>query len=155
MPALTGYSQAFHSDSSGTASTRQVSLGTRAVDTNGNEYVYAKGTASVTTDTWVTFDEGWNVTRAVANGQGRVGIAMSDNPLSSFGWYQVYGQGRGNVLASFADNGKIFLTSTDGSVDDADVGGDFVVGAIGRSAVASGSATIELNYPIVQDVAMD
>ena len=142
MPALTGYSQAFHSDTSGTASTQEVNLGVRALDADGNEYVYAKGTASVTTDTWVTFDEGWNVTRAVADGQGRVGIAMSDNPLSSFGWYQVYGKARGTVLAGFADNGKVFLTSTAGSVDDADVAGDFVVGAIGRSAVVSGSPPI-------------
>ena len=54
-------------------------------------------------------------------------------------------------VAGFADNGLIYCTSTAGSVDDAVVAGDLVVGAIGRSAISSGAATVELNYPFVTD----
>ncbi len=155
MPELTGYAQEFQGNTSATASVTEIQLGTRAFDSNGNEYVYAKGTASVIEHNWVSFDEGWNVTRTVADAQGRLGIAMAVNPLSSFGWYQIYGKATGSVKTGFANNGKVFLTSTAGSVDDADVGQDFVIGAVGRSAIGDGSATMELNYPIVQDVAFD
>ncbi len=155
MPELTGFTQEFQGNTSATASVAEIQLGVRARDVDGNEYVYAKGTASVVLHNWVSFDESWNVTRTVANAQGRLGIAMAVNPLSSFGWYQIYGRATGSVKAGFADNGKVYLTSTAGSVDDTDVGQDFVVGAIGRSAIGDGSATMELNYPIVQDTAFD
>ena len=155
MARLTGFGQSFQSDTSATASSQEFTLGARAFDVSGNEYVYAKGTASVLVNTWVTFDEGLNVTRTLADAQGRVGIAMAAIPLNAFGWYQVYGKAIGNVSAAFADNGKVYLTATAGEVDDADVGQDFVVGAIGRSGIAGGSATMELNYPVVQDTALD
>ena len=122
-----------------------------------NEFISLKGIASTVVGTWVTFDEAGLTTRAVANAQGRVGIAMAITVANTFGWYQIYGSATGLCLTGFLDNGKVYLTATDGSVDDADVAGDVVIGAIGRSArvVATGMATFELNYPIVLDLAID
>ena len=60
----------------------------------------------------------------------------------------------GGVLASFADNGVVFLSATAGHIDDADVAGDKVEGAIGRGAIDdpnTGQAWMELNYPFVDD----
>ena len=133
----------------------EYTLGTRTQDASGNEYIYLKGVASTAEHSWVSFDEEYQTTLLAANAQGRVGIAMAAIVADKYGWYQIYGKGTGKVLTGFADNGKVFCTSTAGSVDDADVSGDFVVGAIGRSAISSGVATMELNYPIVQDTVFD
>jgi hypothetical protein len=135
-------------------------LGTRARKRGtGDEFIYLKGVASVVAGTVVTFDEAHVTTRAVANGQGRVAVAQAAvDATTEFGWFQIYGRAAATVLAAFADNGKVYLTATAGSVDDADVAADFVVGMIGRSAIdtpSTGLAYMELNYPVVMDLAFD
>lgn len=126
-------------------------VGTRTQTADGKEYIYLKGVASTAVNSWVSFDEAYVTTLLVANAKGRVAIAMAAIVADKYGWYQVYGSGTGKVLASFADNGVIFSTSTAGSVDDAVVTGDLIVGAMGRSAVSGGVATVELNYPFATD----
>jgi len=129
-------------------------LGTRAVN-GGDEYIYLQGVASTVAGDWVTFDEAHLTTRAVANGKGRVAVAMAAVVASSYGWYQIYGKNTvAKALTGFADDAQIYLTATAGSIDDAVVAGDFVVGAMGRSAVSGGVITAELNYPIVHDSAI-
>ena len=156
MAQLTGYPQGFHADTDTVDSSELVPTGTRAYDTSGNEYIYLLGVASTAANSWVTFDEAHTTTLAVANAKGRVAIAMAATIADKYGWYQIYGSATGKVLTGFADNGAVYLTSTAGSVDDADVAGDAVIGAIGRSAAtASLTATMELNYPIVMDIAID
>lgn len=144
-----------HSDTSVVDTSEEVPVGTKAKDKDGNEYIYLQGVASTVANDWVTFDEAHLTTRAVADAQGRVAIAMAAIVANEYGWYQIYGQATGNVLAGFADNGKVYLTATAGSVDDTDVAGDAVIGAVGRSAISGSSATFELNYPMVQDLAID
>ena len=157
MAYLTGPTQLFEADTDTIDSTKQYELGTRALDTSGNEYIYLQGVASTLENSWVTMDEAHLTTLAVADAQGRVAIAMAAIVADKYGWYQIYGKATGLCLASFADNGKVYLTSTAGSIDDADVTGDVVIGAIGRSArdTDTGAATFELNYPIAQDLAID
>lgn len=127
-------------------------LGTRAFDTAGNEYIYLQGVASTAAGSWVSFDEEHATTLLAADAKGRVAIAMAATVASTYGWYQIYGKNTiAKVLTGFADNGLVYATATAGSVDDAVVAGDRVRGAIGRSAIASGVATMELNYPSVAD----
>lgn len=133
-------------------------LGRKQKDAAGNEFIYLKGVTNCVAGSWVTFDEAHVTILAVANAQGRVAVARSAvDAATKYGWFQIYGSAPGLCLASFADNGKVYLTSTDGSVDDADVAGDAVIGAVGRSArdTTTGLATFELNAPIVQDLAVD
>jgi hypothetical protein len=132
-------------------------VGTKASDENGNEYIYLKGVASTVVGSWVSFDEAGQTTLLVTNAQGRVGIAMAAIVASRWGWYQIYGSASGKALTAFADNGKVYVTATDGSVDDADVATNVVEGAVGRSAVDETTflATFELNYPQVLDLAID
>lgn len=151
MAQLTTMAQAFSGDTSEVDDTAQHELGTEARDTNGNRYIYAKGVASTALNSWVSMDEDYVTTLLAANAKGRVGIAMAAIVADKYGWYQVYGEATGKVLASFADNGIPFATSTPGSVDDAVVAGDLVLNAIGRSAISGGVATFELNYPSVND----
>lgn len=142
-----------------TSTTQKHPLGTKtgAVDTTYGygEFVYALGVASTVVGDWVFIntDDGTTARAAAAGGQGVLGVAMSANVASQYGWYQVYGKAIGNVLAGFADDAQVYLTATAGSVDDADVSGDLIIGAKGASAISSGQAEFELSYPVVAGVA--
>jgi hypothetical protein len=127
-----------------------IPLGTRRF-VGPNEYIFLKGVASVVAGSWVSFDENHVTALLVAGAKGRVAIAKAAVDASTeFGWFQIYGKNtEAKALTGFADNGKIFATSTAGSVDDAEVAGDLVVNAIGRSAVAGGVITVELSYPFI------
>jgi hypothetical protein len=129
-------------------------------DSAGNfaEYIYLQGVASCAIGTWVTYDEDFVTTRTAANAQGNVAVATAAvDATTEYGWFQITGLASALALTAFADNGKVYLTSTAGSVDDTDVGQDFVVGAIGRSAVNETTllADFQLNRPHVQDTAYD
>ena len=132
-------------------------LGTVKTSVDNKKFIFLTGVASTVLGDWVTFDEAHLTIRAVANGIGRVGVAMSANVASNYGWYQIYGSASGKALASFADDGAVYLTATAGSVDDADVGGDAVLNAWGRSAVntTTSLATFELNFPSTMNIALD
>ncbi len=141
-----------------TSTVKNHAYGTRikAVDpTYGEgEFVYMKGVANTLLGSWATlsFDDG-STTLTVADAVGSVGIAMSANVASQYGWYQIYGKAQGLALASFADNGTVFLTSTAGQVDDAVVDGDMVHNALGASTiVGAGLAEFEISYPYSDNI---
>lgn len=138
--------------------TKKHRLGTKKRAVNGNEYIYLQGVASCADGTWVTFDEDFVTIRAVADGQGQVAVANAAvDATTEYGWFTIWGREDALCLASFADNGKVYLTATAGSVDDTDVAGDAVIGAIGRSArdTTTGMAEFQLMYPFVTDLAID
>lgn len=119
------------------------------------EFIYLLGVASTAVASWVTYnlDNGGTALLA-ANAIGPVGIAMSANVASQYGWYQIQGKAVGKVLAAFADNGNVYATSTAGSVDDAVVAGDRVKGAVGASAIdtpSTGLAEMEIARPFMDD----
>lgn len=119
------------------------------------EFIYLKGVANtVVGSVALIAPDDWSTSLAVANDKGKLCTAMSVNVANQYGWYQIYGKGVAKVLAAFADNGDCYLTSTAGSVDDADVAGDFIRGMKGASAIdtpSTGLAEVELGYPEVQD----
>ena len=137
------------------STSKKFRLGTTKKDVAGNEYMYVQGVASGALYDWVTIDEDFVTTRAIANGQGIVGILQSTlDATTDFGWAAISGSHYGKALTSFVDNGVVYLTGTAGSVDDTDVAGDQVYGAIGRSAVdavISGVAEFQLYRPEVLD----
>ena len=141
-----------------TSTTLENALGTRCTARHASygeaEFIYLVGVASTGQSDWVTFDEAYTTTRTVADAKGRVGVSMSANVASQYGWYCIYGRVPAGVLSSFADNGVVFLSATAGHIDDADVAGDKVEGAIGRGAIDdpnTGQAWMELNFPFVDD----
>lgn len=145
-----------------TSATQRHPLGTRvrAIDSSygEGEFVYGIGVANtiVGSVVFLSADDGQTALAAAAGGQGDLGLAMSINLAAGYGWYQVYGKGVGKVLAGFADNAQCYLTATAGSIDDADVSGDLIVGMKGASAIdtpTTGFAELELNYPVVAGVA--
>lgn len=145
-----------------TSTTQNQVLGTivQAVDVDSTaygagEFIYLKGVASTVLGSFVTYNADDNSTALLAaNAIGPVAVAMSINVASSFGWYQISGKAVGKALASYADNGLVYATSTAGSIDDAVVSGDRVKLAKGASAVdtpSSGLAEFEIQRPFMDD----
>jgi len=142
-----------------TLTSKKMQLGTRmkAQDpTYGpGEFIYLKGVASTAIGSVVLFNlDDWSTSLATANDKGPIAVAMSANVANQYGCYQIYGKGVAKVLAGFVDNGDCYLTATAGSVDDADVAGDFIRGMKGASAIdtpSTGLAEVELAYPQVAD----
>lgn len=142
-----------------TSTTQRHPLGTkvRAIsDTYGmGEFVYCKGVASTAVGSAATINQDdWSTTLTVANAIGSIGFAMSANVANQYGWYQIWGKAVAKV-GTVADNANVYLTSTDGQLDDAVVDGDMVHLAKFASAngtPSSGLAEIEISYPYSDDI---
>lgn len=142
-----------------TDTTQKCPLGTivNATDPTygAGEFIYLLGVASTAVGTVVVYNaDDFSTTRASANAIGPVAIAMSANVASQYGWYQIQGKAVGKVLAGFADNADCYLTATAGSIDDADVAGDYISGMKGASAIdtpSTGLAELEIWRPFVRD----
>lgn len=142
-----------------TSTTAKLPLGTRVKafdDTYGEgEFIYLKGVAStVVGSACLIRPDDFSTSLAVANDVGSIGFAMSANVDNQYGYYQIYGKAVGKVLASFADNAACYLTATAGSIDDADVAGDYIANCRGASAIGTpdtGLAELEIAYPSVAD----
>ena len=119
------------------------------------EFIYLKGVASTAIGSCVLINpDDWSTSLLAANNIGDVAFAMSANPASSFGWYQIYGKAVGKVLAGFVDNANCYGTATAGSIDDAIVAGDRIKKCKGASAIdtpSTGLAELEIAYPFVDD----
>lgn len=119
------------------------------------EFIYCKGVSSGAQYAWVTYnaDDG-TTTLLAANAIGPVGILASALDASTkYGWVGISGKLIGKCLTGFADNAKVWITATGGSVDDASVAGDLVNIAKGASSSAanSGIAEFEIHRPFVND----
>jgi len=138
-----------------TSTTKRHPLGTikRAThETYGaGEFIYLLGVASTAVGSFAVYNaDDFGTTLLIADQIGPVGIAMSANVASQYGWYQIHGKAVG-VAAAIADNGNVYATATPGSVDDVVVAGDLVHGAKAASATASGVADFEIARPWVDN----
>lgn len=119
------------------------------------EFIFLKGVASTVVGSVVVYNpDDFSTTLASANAVGPVATAMAATVASTFGWYQIGGKGVAKVLAGFADNADCYLTATAGSIDDADVAGDYIRGMKGASAIdtpSTGLAEVEMWRPSVAD----
>ena len=112
------------------------------------EFVYAKGVASTVAGDLCILESGFTTIRAAADDEGSLGVAMSANVASQWGWYQV----RGRAIVSsgdVADNAQLYLTSTAGTVDDAAVAGDAIAGMRSAGADDTSQVLADLMYPSV------
>lgn len=141
-------------------SAKKMRLGTRRRDYDGNEYVYLKGVTSCAAGSWVSIAASWTAVLAVADTQGMLAIARAAvDAATKYGWFGIWGVHAGLCLASFdGTNGAgTWLTSTAGSVDDADVAGDAVSHAIGLTDrdTTTGMSSFSIAYPFAHDLAID
>lgn len=123
---------------------------------NGNEYIYLKGVASNASGEWLVWDEDYATTRLTADEVGPVGVSMSDfDATTDFGWAQIYGKNTVAKTDTVAADKALYIDGTAGRADDADVAGDSILGAYSMIADATNVATVMLNYPGVEDRALD
>jgi len=124
-------------------------------DLGFGEFIYLKGIDSTVLGSAVTFNRSdCSTTLSVAGIIGPMAFAMGETVTGTFGWYQITGKAVGKVLAGFADNANCYLTATAGSLDDADVAGDYVYKCKGASAIgtpAAGLAYLEIDRPFTND----
>jgi hypothetical protein len=136
------------------STTQELPLRARAMDKDGNEYIYLKGVADTAVGRFVTFDEAGITALLAANAKGSVATAMAATVADRYGWYQIYGSGIGSLAANCADNADLYATATAGVADDAIVAGDRIKGALARGAVTdAANAAVQLNYPFIDDMA--
>lgn len=127
-----------------TDTTQNHALGTivTAIDPTygAGEFVYLKGLASTAVGSAVIFDQyAGTTTLATAGSRGAVGVAMSANVASQYGWYQISGSAvvkTGTVAAG----APAYVTATAGTLDDAVVSGDKIDGFVFKTANGTPSA---------------
>ncbi|MEF8758315.1 MAG: hypothetical protein V5B36_00885 [Candidatus Accumulibacter sp. UW25] len=127
---------------------------TRGIDPvyGEGEFIYLKGVASTAVGLAATYNLNANTTTlTVAGARGPVAVAMAATVASTYGWYQVYGAAivkTGTILA----NKALYVTATPGSLDDAVVAGDMIVGAVSATAdgtPSAGYAIVQLANPVL------
>lgn len=144
-----------------TSTTENVPTGTivRAQNDDGHsgEFIYLLGVVSTVVGSWVTYDRGSGLTALLAaDAVGPVGIAMSANVASQYGWYQISGRAIGQAWTTLAlaTGVKLYATATAGLVDDAVVSGDLIYNArVGvAKTTAVGTVAVDIARPWVTDV---
>jgi hypothetical protein len=121
----------------------------------GGEFIYLKGVASTVVGSWVTYnmDDG-STTLLAANAIGPVAVAMSINVANQYGWYQITGAAAVKAPNAMVVGADVFmLAATPGSVDDAAVNGEQVLGAVVSTTTgtpSAGLAVIQINRPVLQ-----
>lgn len=151
MAQLSGHKQIFHSTTPIIDTSLKTNLGTRALDVDGNEYVYLQGIASTVAGDWVVYDEDYLTTRLVSGEVGPIAIAMAAITASSYGWYQIYGVNTIARTDTIAADSALYANGTAGRVDDLGVVGDLVIGAYSMTADTSNVATVFINYSSVSN----
>jgi hypothetical protein len=142
----------FVGDTSAVHSSAKQTLGTKAVDTLGNQYIYLLGVASTGAGSWVTFDNAYATALLTANAIGPVAIAMAATVASTYGWYMVRGICTIAKTDTVAASKALYIDATDGRADDANVAGDMIVGALSLTADTTNVATVWISNPYVTDV---
>jgi len=119
-------------------------------------FIYLKGVANTAVGSVVTYDQFLHTTTIApaTGGIGPVAIAMSINVALQWGWYCI--EGSCPVLApnAVAPGAEVFmLAATPGSVDDAVVASEQILGAVFSAttpAPVAGQATVNINRPFLQ-----
>lgn len=156
MAELTGYAGVFHGDTANVDTTPRQTLGTRAHDTLGREWIYLKGVVNTVEGSWVTFDEGQTALLA-ANAIGPVAVSGGEIVADRYGWYCIHSGATTvpvRLAANSADNASLGRETSDGVAGDGRAAGDQILGAVARSST-SGSAALgaaQIYYPSVNDI---
>lgn len=146
------------------STTQKVPLGTVAsisdIDEavpHGGEVIYLKVSgASVVVGSLVDYDThlGTAVLAPATGGVGPVAVSLNIVPAASFAWFQIVGRAAVKAPNAMSPGADVFaLAATPGSVDDAAVAGEQILGAKVSTTTgtpSSGLAYIEINRPFHQ-----
>ena len=126
-----------------TDTTAQFNLGTTVNLDDGGQAVYVKAASTVATYSAVAVQVDNTVvplTTTNSASSKAVGFAQVSIASAYYGWVQLGGKPRVNVLAACEPNVPLYTTSTAGSLDDAVVSGGLVAGLVATTSAASASA---------------
>ena len=153
MANLTSAPEVFSGDTAQVDTTKQYTLGTKAFDSSGNEYIYMQGVTSGAAGRWVTYDEDYVTTLLAANAAGPVGVMMAAlDATTDYGWVCVRGTVSASIAANTADNAPLGFETTAGYAGDGRAAGDMIYGAWCRTAVTTaGNNDVQILYPFVTD----
>ena len=168
MAELSGQGPTIHSGATSVVDTSAVvKLGTRGVDTDGNEYVYVDFQESCIRGEWVVFDHAYAASQLTAASRGWVGVVDGTVSASDrFGWVMVRGVHTAAwatsgattvdpvVIAATTDLGHV-ATGTSADVSILITGAHVATApdtcastALSTSALAA-PCTVTLNYPYI------
>src|SRR5690606_16600603 len=124
----------------------------------GAEYIYAQASGAIDQyDACILNEDGQAIVASVTTSASafgdRVGAAQATLADDEYGWFQIYGKGSVNVLASAAANAVLNTTGTDGALDDDGGAGsenvDRIILGTAQSTSAGTNADAFFNYPTV------
>lgn len=128
-------------------------LGERVQTTDGNEWIYLAGAASVVEGDFVTYNATTYVAvRLVHDAVGMVAISPAAILAANWGWFLIkgfYATARAASAGSVAAAGGVFSSGVAGAVDDSSVAGDFVNGVVSTAADTAGIVPVQISYPYV------
>lgn len=121
-------------------------LGMVVEGSDGNEYIYLAGVASVVDGEVVLFKPGsWTAIRLATGLKGQVAVATAAIVASKFGWFTLSGADTVNTPSAVASNVPLFIGGVTGNIDDTAVKGDQILGAFLTTAGSQdGTATISI-----------
>jgi hypothetical protein len=150
MSKLTTYRSLQHGAVTKIDDSAEVALGSRALDTEGNEYVYLEGVASTVDGDFVTYNKDYLTARlTTSTAPGPVAVAKAATVANKFGWYQVGGQiAAANVATHTDGQALLFRSSTAGRVTTTAATGEQIAGAVsGGNTTAANVGPAILNNP--------
>lgn len=120
------------------------------------EFIYLAGVASTVVGSLVDYDQylGTTALSPATGGTGPIAVAMSINVASQYGWYQTSGAAVVKAPNAAVVGAEVWmLAATAGSVDDAVVAGEQILGAKFSTTTgipSAGLAVIQINRPFHQ-----
>lgn len=131
--------------------TQKNDLGAVRKYSDGSEYIYLSGVASLAANEWVTYVPGtWAAVRLVSGAKGPVAIASAAIVAGDYGWFLIVGSATAVCESSIVSNANCYAMATTGRVDDAIVKNDQIKGAKTTTAgAAGGTATVAISRPYI------
>lgn len=126
--------------------TQQNDLGAVRRASDGNEYIYLAGAASVVDGEVVAYKPGaWTAVRLATGVKGCIAVATAAVVASRWGWFMLSGSDTVNTPSAIASNVPLYIGGVTGNIDDTAVKGDQILGAILTTAGSQdGTATISI-----------
>ena len=155
--SLSGANQGIHE----TSTTKNYPLGTRVWANDAvlgrAEFIYCTGVASTAIGELIQINGDFTTVRAAGGTvKGSVGVAMSANVASKYGWYCIFGRCLALIAADVTGDVPGYATATAGTWADDIVAGSQVVGSqLQNGTDAAGSAipdttlTLAAHYTVV------
>ena len=126
-----------------TQSTPSLNVGTFVNLDDGGQAVYVRAASNISQYNAVCIPAtniATNATTARTAATKRIGVAQTSIASGDYGWVQVGGKLRVNVLVSCNPSVPLYTTTTEGALDDATVSGALVSGIVTEVTASAASA---------------